>query len=259
MQHRVAISHASGIAAEAILEKLSESGITPDSLVLLDHEFNVGKRLAYGGGHLQLQDQHACDLSECALLIMPEADARLEQAALAGGCLLLSHAIASDVPALFLDAGSDEPEIAYTATSLRLAGPELCCLLPALRALDRMQPLAQINATLLRSAEFHGKAGVDELASQTISLLNARPIEPSVYPQQIAFNLLPDGVEASLIDDLRHNLGNSSYSGALQSLNLPVFHGFAVALQLTFTAEVRLKDCETRLSGLDQVTIKKAT
>ena len=37
MQHRVALSHAGGLAAEAILEKLPETGITPDSLVLLEH------------------------------------------------------------------------------------------------------------------------------------------------------------------------------------------------------------------------------
>ena len=89
--HRIALSHASGVAAEAILEKLSESGIAPDSLVLLDHESNVGKRLPYGGSHLRLADQLQYDLSTCALLLMPQADAELEAAALQQGCLLVSH------------------------------------------------------------------------------------------------------------------------------------------------------------------------
>ena len=257
MQQRIAVSHASGIVAEAVLEKLSESGVTPDSLVLLDHEFNVGKRLAYGNEHLRLQDQQAFDLSECALLLMTEADELLESNALQSGCLLVSHAIEANTPAVFMDANSVEPDIAYNATRLRLAGPELCCLLPALRALNQLQPLTRINATLLRSAEFHGKAGVDELASQTINLLNARDVVPAVFPQQIAFNVLPDKVQDSLNADLRHNLGNISYYGALQSLNLPIFHGFAASLQLTFAAEVALKDCETRLSELDQVVVKK--
>ncbi len=257
MQQRIALSHASGIVAEAILERLSESGVTPDSLVLLDHEFNIGKRLAYGNSHLRLQDQQAFDLSECALLLMSEADDLLEKAALQSGCLLVSHAIETDSPALFMDANTVEPDIAYNTARLRLAGPELCCLLPVLRALNELRPLTQINATLLRSAEFHGKAGVDELASQTINLLNARAVETAVFPQQIAFNVLPDAVEARLNADLKHNLGNISYTGALQSLNLPIFHGFAASLQLTFAAEVGLEDCETRLSGLDQVIVKK--
>ena len=102
MEHRIALSHASGIAAEAILEKLPESGITPDSLVLLDHESNVGKRLPFAGGYLSMQDQYQFDLSSCALLLMPEADSEMESVALNQGCLLLSHAIESDSPALFV-------------------------------------------------------------------------------------------------------------------------------------------------------------
>ena len=74
MTHRIALSHASSVAAEAILEKLPESGITPDSLVLLDHPSNLGKRVSYGGTHLALLDQQQYDYSNCALLMMPEAD-----------------------------------------------------------------------------------------------------------------------------------------------------------------------------------------
>ena len=83
MQHRVAIASASGIVAEAILEKLPESGVAPDSLFLLDSESNAGKRMAYAGGHIKLRDQRQFDFSECSLLVMPEADSELEAAALA--------------------------------------------------------------------------------------------------------------------------------------------------------------------------------
>ncbi len=259
MQQRIAVSHAGGIAAEAILEKLGESGIKPDSLVLLDDEFNVGKRIAYAGGYLRVQDQHACDLSDCALLLMPEADASLEAAALERGCLLVSHAIEADEPALFLDAGDDDPEIAFNATRLRLAAAELCCLLPVLRALDRMQSIEGIHATLLQSAEFRGKAGVEELAAQTVNLLNAREVEPGIYPQQIAFNVIPETVPANLDADLRHNLGNISYRGALQSLNLPFYHGFAASIQLQFDGGVRLDECRSRLGALGNVMVKEGT
>ena len=44
-----------------------------------------------------------------------------------------------------------------------------------------MLPIEHLNVTLLRSAEFHGKAGVDELATQTLNLLNARTVTPSVF------------------------------------------------------------------------------
>jgi len=257
VEHVIALSHASGPAAEAILEKLPESGITPDSLVLLDHEANVGKRLPFAGGYLGIQDQFQFDLSSCALLLMPEADVEMEAAALNQGCLLLSHAIVNDSPALFVAGSGEQPDIGYTQTSLRLAGAELSCLLPALLELNRIEPIEHINITLLRSAEFHGKAGVDELASQTVNLLNTRAVEPSVYAQQIAFNLLPETADPLIEADIRHFLGNNSYSVGLQTVNVPIFHGLATAVQLSFASDINLDDCKSRLAALTEVTVKK--
>ena len=257
MDHRIALSHASGLAAEAILEKLPETGVTKDSLILLDHESNLGKRLPFAGGNLSLQDQRSFDLSSCALLLMPEADAELESAALHHGCLLVSHAVHSDIPPVFIADKNATPELSYTQTSLRLTGPELSCLLPALIELNRLCPIEQLNVTLLRSAEFHGKAGVDELASQTINLLNSRAAESSVFKQQIAFNLLPDIVDPLIESDLRQIMGNNSYNMGLQSVNVPVFHGLVAALQLRFESAVSIDDCQDRLKGLEKMIVKR--
>ena len=258
MTHKIALSHASGVAAEAILEKLSESGIAPDSLVLLDHESNVGKRLPYGGSHLHLADQSQYDLSNCALLLMPQADAELEALALQQGCLLLSHAISDPRPAVFLTAGGPELELSYTETRLRLAGPELSCLLPSLIELDRLAGITQLNLTLLRSAEFHGKAGVDELASQTVNLLNGRSVESSVFSQQMAFNLLPAASDSTLEADLRHYLVTNSYPLALQTVNVPIFHGFVAAVQIQLATKVDPDDCRKCLSKLQKVIFKES-
>ena len=257
MTHKIALSHASGVAAGAILEKLSESGIAPESLVLLDIESNVGKRLPYGGRHLHIGDQLQYDLSTCALLLMPQADAELEAVALQQGCLLLSHSIVDPRPAVFLGNDGQEPELSYTETRLRLVGPELACLLPSLIELDKLAGVAQLNLTLLRSTEFYGKAGIDELASQTVNLLNGRSIEPSVFAQQIAFNLLPGMSDEAVEADLRHYLGTNSYPIALQTVNVPIFHGFAAAVQIRFTSDASLEDCKKSLSSLDKISIKK--
>ena len=258
MEHVIALSHASGIAAEAILEKLPESGIKPESLILLDHESNIGKRLPYADGYLSLQDQYKFDLSGCALLLMPEADAEMESLALSQGCLLLSHALDSDSPALFVAEGGAPPELAYTQTSLRLAGAELSSLLPVLLELNRVELIEHINITLLRSAEFHGRDGVDELASQTINLLSSRAVEPGVFTQQIAFNLLPETTAPLIESDIRQFMGNNSYSVTVQTANVPIFHGLVAAVQLRFVSGVSLEDCKSRLDTLANVVVKKA-
>ena len=260
MDHRIALSHASGVAAEAIVEKLSESGVKPDSLILLDRESNLGERISFAGGYLGVQDQDGFDLSQCALLLMPEADNNLAAAAIAQGCLLVSHTITSDSAPIFLADVHSPPALSYNQTSLRLAGPELSCLLPVLLELNREHAIVRLNLTLLRSAEFNGKAGVEELATQTVNLFNAKDAEPRIYPQQIAFNLLPDTPDPFLIPDLRRILGNNSYSEnlsvTLQSVDVPIFHGLVVAVQICFDSRVSIEDCKNRLSRLDKVIVK---
>ena len=259
MEHRIALSHASGMIAEAILEGLSESGITSDSLVLLDTELNVGKRLPYGDGYLKIQDQYQFDFSGCALLLLSETDSELESVAIEQGCLLLGHTLESESAALFMASARDQPDISYTESRFRLAGAEASSLLPVLTELDQLAKIEHINVTFLRSAEFHGKAGVEELASQTISLLNSQSVEPSIYTSQIAFNLLPAAVDPNIENDIRQFLGNNSCSIAMQSVNVPVFHGLVMAVQLRFASAVNLDDSGRQLAGLDKLTVSKAT
>lgn len=258
MSQHIALSHASGLAAEAILEKLPESGIAPDSLVLLDRESNAGKRIQYAGKHRSLADQMQYDLSDCSLLLLAEADAELEALALQQGCLLVGDVGDADGPSVFVGPGSDEPSISYSASRLRLPGLEACCLLPSLIELDRLAGITSVQITLMRSAEFYGQAGIDELASQTVNLLNAREVETGVFAQQIAFNLLPQASDAVIVDDIRHHLGNSSCSLALQTVNVPLFHGFAAAVKVEFTDAVDLQTCRRGLEGLDGVSLKRS-
>ncbi|MDC1286528.1 Asd/ArgC dimerization domain-containing protein [Gammaproteobacteria bacterium] len=257
MTHHIALSNASSVVAEAILEKLPESGIAPDSLVLLDHQSNIGKRIAYGGSHLALLDQQQYDFSDCALLLMSQADPELAASALQQGCLLVSHAIEDQRAPVFIGAG-DTPSISYSETQLRLAGPELSCLLPALIGLDKLAGIKRLHVTLMCSTEFRGKAGIDELASQTVNLLSSRDIESRVYSQQIAFNLLPEDINPQIEADFRHFLGNSSCLIALQTVSVPIFHGLAAAVQIEFSAEVKWEDCERQLSALDKLTVKES-
>lgn len=258
MDHKVALAGAGGVAGEAILEKLPESGLRPDSLVLLDDESRSGTRLAYRDNYLTLQDQMQFDFAGCAMLLMPHHDEALEQRAIAEGCLVVGHELGTESTALFVGDRLTEPEISYAESSLRLAGAELSCLAPALLALQSLGQIEQINAVCLRSAEFHGKAGIEELAAQTVSLLNSRDINAGVFPQQMAFNLIPETVEPRFSADLAEILGGNSISITRQTVNVPLFHGFAAAVQLRFANQVSLKDCESLLLSLDNMLVKEA-
>ena len=145
MEHRIALAYAGGIAGEAILEKLPESGLAPDSLVLLDRESRSGNRLAYADSYLKVQDQKQFDFSECALLLLPKQNEELTQRAVSEGCVVVGHQLDVDSLALFVGDRAAPTEIQYNVNSLRLAGAELSCLLPALLALQSVDQIDQVN------------------------------------------------------------------------------------------------------------------
>ncbi|MCP4186637.1 MAG: hypothetical protein GY763_03435 [Gammaproteobacteria bacterium] len=249
-QHRVALTHVGSIASEAILEKLPESGVAPDSVVLLGDETSVGSKLAYADTYLTVQDQHGYDFSDCALVLMPEYDATIEQKLSTLDAMLLSHTIDKQEPAVFAGSRDAELSVSYTQTSLRAADPQLSCLLGVLPALHQAFEIVGINLVFLQSAESSGKPAIDELASQTIALLNAREAITDVYPLQIAFNMLPTGPISNLDTDLLQILGNCEINCIHQVVHVPVFHGMLASVQLEFAGEVSLTGCRTRLNEI---------
>ena len=252
-QFRVVLTHAGSIAAKAILEKLPKSGLTSDSVVLLGDESSIGTRLAYADTYLEVLDQQNFQFDDCALVLMPEYDDSIEDRLTHLDAILVSHCIDSDEPAIFAATRDTDLNISYAQSSVRVSNPELSCLLGVLPELHRANEISSVNLAFMQSAESRGKAAIDELASQAVSLLNGRDATARVYPLQIAFNLIPASGIRNLNIDLPKLLGNCDISCVHQVIDAPVFHGFAAAVQLEFTSDVDLERIKGVLNEIHNV------
>lgn len=255
---RVVLTHADSVASEAILEKLPESSLSADSLVLLGDDSCIGKRLAFADTHIEIADQSTFDFADCALVLMPEYDASIAARLVHHDAVLVSHCIDSDLAPVFAASAESDIKFSYSQSSLRLTNPELSCLLGVLPQLHQICEIRRVNLVFLQSAENRGKAAIDELASQTISLLNAREASPSIYPLQIAFNMIPaEGIQ-SMDTDLPLLLGNSDIICIHQVVDVAAFHGFSASVQLEFVDGVDIEEIKQVLSDLEQVTLNEA-
>ncbi len=237
---RVALTHAGSIATEAILEKLPDTGVTPDSVILLGDQSNIGSRLAYADSYLEVQNQEEFQFNGCALVLMPEYDNSIEERLTHLDTVLVSHCIDSADPAIFAATREVDLNISYTQSKVRVCNPELSCLLGVLPELHRAFEIISVNLVFLQSAESRGKAAIDELAGQTVALLNARDAVPGVYPLQIAFNMIPAPGFNDLNTDLPKLLGNCDINCIHQVIDVPAFHGFAAAVQLELAVDADL-------------------
>ena len=108
----------------------------------------------------------------------------------------------------------------------------------------RFLPVRRIAATFFHPVSERGQAGIQELESQTASLLSFQPIAREIYDAQVAFNLLDHYGDASVeqLEDVRARIarGVSDYLGyrapmpAIQVIQAPVFYGSAFSVYVEF-------------------------
>jgi aspartate-semialdehyde dehydrogenase len=133
-----------------------------------------------------------------------------------------------------------------------------------LDALQRQAGLRELSITVLAPVSWAGRAGVEELATQTADLLNARPVTAERFAKQSAFNVLPQvgelttsgytTEEETLEIQLRQLLEIPDISLGVTALQVPTFFGYGVALHLEFSGHLsdqEATECLRRTSGVE--------
>lgn len=114
-----------------------------------------------------------------------------------------------------------------------------------------------------------GKEAIQELSTQTARLLNGLPVEPSVYPKQIAFNALPH------IDDFQDNgytkeemkmvwethkiMEDDSIMVNPTCVRIPVFFGHSEALHIETSRPVSANQARELLTQSPGVVVMDET
>lgn len=106
-------------------------------------------------------------------------------------------------------------------------------MLVALKPIYDAAGISRINVATYQAVSGTGKEAIEELATQTANLLNAKPVSPSVYPKQIAFNVLPQidvfmdngytKEEMKMVWETRKILGDADIQVNPTAVRVPVF------------------------------------
>ena len=120
-------------------------------------------------------------------------------------------------------------------------------------------PLAAIAATVMEPASEHGRAAMDELHQQTVSLLSFQGLPREQYDAQAAFNLLPGLGAAAAVkfaevgqrvrEQYAALVDGTLPSLALQMVQAPVFHGYVVSMLIELAQPATLEQVEMALAG----------
>ncbi len=139
------------------------------------------------------------------------------------------------------------------------AHPAALVLALLLERLQRIGAIRQVSATVLEPASEYGRAALDELHQQTVTLLSFQSIPTGVYDVQVAFNTVAafgEGAKISLADSearIRRHYALLSAGRlpqlSLQLIHAPVFHGHTFSIAVEFERQVTLEQVEATLSA----------
>lgn len=267
----IAVAGAAGEVGKALIAGLDECALPVASVYALDQVDEEETSLLFRERPLPIETADDFDFRKVDVLLsaLPADCARdIIDAALAAGCQVIDASAASRfaddaqlvVAGLGGPAGSDWRLVACP-------DPSVTMLAPLLQAVELAVGLSRVQVTLLRAASSEGAAGVRELARQTGELLNGRGIEPAVYGQQLAFNLLPceageqaghSAVEQGFIRELRAVLDQPDLPVDVTAVSVPVFYGHAAVLNVETVDPLPIEAARRLLRATESVELQQA-
>jgi hypothetical protein len=205
--YKIAIAGASTLLGRELKEVLSESPLATANFVLLDEEEAQGQLDQVGDEvtFVQAIDAESFDRADFTFFAGTEAQTRKYwRAALRAGSTVLDLSGALDqetgvlVRAPWL--GSEAAAVDLFTPAVVPAHPAALALALLLERLQQAAPVRFAAVTLLEPASGFGRAAMDELHQQTVSLLSFQALPRATYDAQVAYNLLSGLGESSTIN-----------------------------------------------------------
>jgi aspartate-semialdehyde dehydrogenase len=200
MSYRVAVVGATGAVGQTVIKVLEERSFPVSELVPFTSERSEGQPVEFGSQTLVCRALEEGALDGFDLVFMAAGGSVSSEWAprfAQRGALVIDKTsywrMDPEVPLVV-------PEINADAAGQALGGKGIIsspncstmAMVMALYPLQREVGIEEVVVSTYQSVSGTGRAAVEELESQTHALLHgSEPGEPSVYPHQIAFNVLP--------------------------------------------------------------------
>ncbi|HDO7800110.1 TPA: aspartate-semialdehyde dehydrogenase [Legionella pneumophila] len=268
----VAIVGATGAVGETFLTVLEERNFPIKSLYPLASSRSVGKTVTFRDQELDVLDLAEFDFSKVDLALFSAGGAVSKEyapKAVAAGCVVVDNTSCfryeDDIP-LVVPEVNPHRIADYTKRGI-IANPNCSTIqmVVALKPIYDAVGISRINVATYQSVSGTGKKAISELVAQVGDLLNGRPANVQVYPQQIAFNALPhidqfedNGYtreEMKMVWETRKIMEDDSIMVNPTAVRVPVIYGHSEAVHLELKKPLTADDARALLTKAPGVTV----
>jgi len=232
-----------------MLEILAERKFPVNKVYPLASSRSAGKKVAFGDTYLTVKDLDSFDFSRAQIGLFSAGasiSAQYAPIAAAAGCVVIDNTSQfrydDEIP-LVVPEVNPQAIADYKRHNI-IANPNCSTIqmLVVLKPLHDAAGIERINVCTYQAVSGTGKEAIEELAAQTAELLNGRAAKASVYPKQIAFNVLPhidvfmdNGYtkeEMKMVWETRKIMGDDSIQVNPTAVRVPVFYGHSEAIHI---------------------------
>jgi aspartate-semialdehyde dehydrogenase len=268
----VAVVGATGAVGECMLDILASRSFPVGKVYALASERSVGKTVAFGRQELEVENLADFDFGKVQIgLFSPGASVSAIYAPKAGaaGCVVIDNTSQfrydDDIPLVVPEVNPEA--IALYRNRNIIANPNCSTIqmLVALKPIHDAVGITRINVCTYQAVSGTGKEAIDELVTQTASLLNGRPVEARVYPKQIAFNVLPQidvfqdngytKEEMKMVWETRKIMGDDSIQVNPTCVRVPVFYGHSEAVHIETRDKITAAEAQRLLAAAPGVVL----
>lgn len=273
--YNIAVVGATGVVGEAIVEYLEERNFPVGTLHLLASESSAGKRVPFRDSQVRLGLLDGFDFSQVqiAFFAVPDEVAVVNMPrAVQAGCIIIDLGDrlsgVSDIPLVIPEINPEaiadyrQHNIIATPCSATIQ------LAMALKPLRDRAGLERVEVVAYEAVSGMGRAGVEELVTQTTSMFNMREIQASVFPQQITFNTLAQVGEPTengysreelrIMEETRRLMGDPELAVNATAAWVPVFFGHALAVHLVTQQAIGADEALSLLTAAPGIEVMDA-
>ena len=199
MGYKVVVVGATGNVGREMLNILAERQFPVDEIAVLASRKSLGTEVSYGDKTLKTQDLDTFDFTgwDMALFAVgSDATKVYAPKAAKAGCVVIDNSSLyrydPDVPLIVPEVNADAIH-GYAKKNI-IANPNCSTaqMVVALKPLHDRAKIKRVVVSTYQSVSGSGKEAIDELWNQTKGVyVPGQEVAPSVYPKQIAFNVIP--------------------------------------------------------------------
>ncbi|WP_300514578.1 aspartate-semialdehyde dehydrogenase [Aliiroseovarius sp.] len=199
MGYKVAVVGATGNVGREMLNILAERQFPVDELAALASRRSLGTEVSFGDTTVTTKDLDTFDFAgwDIALFAVgSEATKTYAPKAAAAGCVVIDNSsLYRYDPEIPLIVPEVNPQAVHGYKNKMIIANPNCSTAQMVVALKPLHDRARIKRVVVstyQSVSGSGKDAIDELWNQTKGMyVPGQEVEPSVYPKQIAFNVIP--------------------------------------------------------------------